>query len=100
MTKIDCQRDHPMAGRVCTLQSTWRFQAVRAAQEVMCHHLEGHLLPGRQTARRLRHSLLGCSDIVRAPSQRDPQSLNEGAIALSPRAKKMQLRPLNVFFLV
>jgi hypothetical protein len=100
MTKIDCQRDHPMGGRVCTLQSTWRFQAVRAAQEAMCHHLVEHLLPGRQTAQRLRHSLSGCSDIVRAPSQRDPQSLNVGAIALSPRAKKMQLKTPERFFLV
>jgi len=98
MTKIDCQRDHPMAGRVCTLQSTWRFQAARAAQGAMCHHLVGHLLPGRQTAPRLRHSLLGCSDIVRAPSQRDPQSLNVGAIGLSPRAKKMQLKTRERFF--
>ena len=125
MTRTDCQRDHLMAGRVCTLRSTWRFQAVRAAQEATCHHLVELLLPGRQTAQRsvsasqsfcpslsfrrvfqfvppsvssgyfcfrLRHNLLGCSDIERAPSQRDPQSLNEGAIALSLRAKKMQLK--------
>lgn len=98
MTRIDCQRDHPMAGRVCTLQSTWRFQAVRAAQEAMCHHLVELLPRGRQTAPRLRHSLLGCSDIVRALSQRDPQSLNVGAIELSLRAKKMQLKTRERFF--
>ena len=52
MTRTDCQRDHLMGVRVCTLQSTWRFQAVRAAHEATCHHLVELLPPGRQTAQR------------------------------------------------
>jgi hypothetical protein len=80
------------------LDTALELEAVTAAQEAMCRHLVEHLLPGLQTAQRLRHSLSGCSDIVRAPSQRDPQSLNVGGIALSPRAKKMQLKTPERFF--
>lgn len=86
-----------MDGRVFILRSTWRFRAVRAARGAMCHRLGELPQLELRTAQRLRRSLLGCSDIARAPFQRDPQSLNEGAIALSPKAKKMQLKTRELF---